>query len=122
MKPYSKNLWHTYKTSPYKMSPRQNVSQQNVSLTKRLRNNMSPCNKTSPNKKSPRQNVSGSAHTVHIPHFNLRWIRRIPKTHSRKARKVRFESLHWEARKFTLWTDTAYSVAHKITLCSAQVA
>ncbi len=40
------------------MSVQQNVSQQNVSLTKHFHNKVSPCNKTSPNKTSPPQNIS----------------------------------------------------------------
>jgi hypothetical protein len=48
------NFRRTYKTSPHKTSPRQNVSIQNVFVTKRLRNGTSPVTKRLRNKTSPR--------------------------------------------------------------------
>jgi hypothetical protein len=47
---------------PHKTSPRQNVSIQNVSITKRLRNRTSPVTKCLRNKTSPEQNVSVTKH------------------------------------------------------------
>jgi hypothetical protein len=45
-------IWRTYKTSPHKTFPRQNVSIRNVSVTKRLRNRTSPVTKRLWNKTS----------------------------------------------------------------------